>query len=89
MPEVLWTNYLQYKATLRGFDLPTLEHIVRRSSERYFDTDTGRSVVIGRHDQQLVMIPYEVEDNTITPVTVQVTTRQQIRFRLQTGRFTL
>lgn len=89
MPVIVWTDYLQYKARLRGFDLVKLEHIVRHSSERYFDTDSGRSVAIGRHDQQLVMLPYDEEDNTITPVTVHVTTRQQIRFRLQTGRFTL
>lgn len=89
MPKIVWTIYLQYKARLRGFDLLKLEHIVRHSSERYFDTDTGRSVVIGRHDQRLVMIPCDVEEDTITPVTVHVTTRQQIRFRLQTGRFIL
>lgn len=86
---IVWTNYLQYKARLRGFDLLKLEHIVRHSGERYFDTDSGRAVVIGRHDHQLVMIPYDVEDDTITPVTVHATTRQQIRFRLQTGRFIL
>lgn len=89
MPVIVWTDYLQYKARLRGFDLLKLEHIVRHSSERYFDTDSGRLVAIGRHNQQLVMIPYDVEDDTIIPVTVHATTRQQIRFRLQTGRFTL
>lgn len=86
---IVWTDYLQYKARLRGFDLLKLEHIVRHSSERYFDVETERAVVVGRHDQELVMIPYDVEGDIITPVTVHATTRQQIRFRLQTGRFTL
>ncbi len=82
-----WTDYLKYRATLRGFDLTKLEEIIRHSSERYFDTETGRHVIVGRHDQQLVMIPYETREETIIPVTVHAITRQQIRFRLNTGRF--
>jgi hypothetical protein len=83
-----WTEYLKHRAAIRGFDLEKLEHIIRHSSERYFDTETGRHVAVGKHDEQLVMIPYEVEREIITPVTVHATTRQQIRFRLNTGRFT-
>lgn len=87
MREIIWTDYLKYRAELRGFDLAKLEYIIRYSSERYFDTETNRAVVVGRHDRLLVMIPYEVENDTITPVTVHATERQQIRFRLSTGRF--
>ncbi len=87
MATIVWTEYLQYRAKLRGFDLAALEHIVRYSSERYFDTETGRTVVVGRDGKQLLMIPYEATDETITPVTVHAITRQQIRFRLRTGRF--
>ena len=83
-----WTEYLKHRAAIRGFDLEKLEHIIRHSSERYFDTETGRHVAVGKHDEQLVMIPYETEQEVITPVTVHATTRQQIRFRLNTGRFT-
>jgi hypothetical protein len=36
-----WTEYLKYRAAIRGFDLEKLEHIIRHSSERYFDTETG------------------------------------------------
>ena len=89
MPSIVWTEYLNYRLELRGFDLARLEHIVRHSSERYVDTETGRTVVVGRHDKQLVMIPYDVDEETVTPVTVHVITRQQTRFRLQTGRFTI
>ena len=88
MPGIVWTQYLQYRAELRGFDLTKLEHIIRHSSERYFDTETELTVVVGRHNRQLVLVPYEVEGDTITPVTVHAITRQQIRFRLQAGRFT-
>ena len=88
MSNIVWTEYLQYRAELRGFDLAKLERIIRHSSERYFDTETGRTIVVGRHNKQLVMIPYEVDSDTITPVTVHAITRQQIRFRLRTGRFT-
>lgn len=47
-----------------------LEHILIHSSERYYDTETGRSIVAGRHERQLVMIPYEVDGEIVTPVTV-------------------
>ncbi|MDF5738454.1 MULTISPECIES: hypothetical protein [unclassified Nostoc] len=47
MPEIIWTSYLRYCASGRGFDLDLIENILRFSSERY---------------------------------------RQQIRFRLKTGR---
>jgi hypothetical protein len=83
-----WTEYLKYRAALRGFDLAKLEDIIRHSTERYLDTETRRVVVVGRHEQQLVIIPYDVDDDTITPVTVHAITRQQIRFRLRTGRLT-
>ena len=88
MLTINWTEYLKYRAVLRGFDLAKLEDIIRHSTERYLDTETRRVVVVGRHEQQLVIIPYNVDDDTITPVTVHAITRQQIRFRLRTGRFT-
>lgn len=61
MPVIIWSDYLKYRAALRGFDVATLEHIIRHSSERYLDTETGRSVIVGRHESQLVMIPCEIE----------------------------
>jgi hypothetical protein len=85
---VVWTDYLKYKARLRGFDLTKIENIVTYSSERYSDTVTGRHVAVGRHDNKLVMIPYEMDENSIIPITIHVTTRQQINFRIRTGRFT-
>ena len=88
MPVIQWTDYLRYRAKLRGYDLTRLENIIRHSEERYFDTETERAVVVGRHEQQLVIIPYEVREDLITPVTVHAITRQLIRFRLRTGRFT-
>jgi hypothetical protein len=84
---ITWTDYMRYRAELRGFDLEKLEQIVTHSTERYYDTETGRAVVIGRYDEKLVIVPYEMAENMITPVTVHTTTRQQINFRLKTGRF--
>jgi len=55
---VVWTDYMRYRAELRGFDLSRIEEIVRYTSERYFDTATGRHVAIGRHDKTLVVVPY-------------------------------
>ena len=84
---IIWTDYLKYRAALRGFDLEKLEEIIRHSAERYFDTETERHVVVGRHNLQLVIIPYDIDNDTITPVTVHTISRQQIRFRLNTRRF--
>ena len=84
---IIWTDYMRYRAELRGFDLAKIERIIRFSPERYLDTATGRRVVAGRHDVALVLIPYETDEQSVTPVTVHATTRQQIRFRLKMGRF--
>ena len=84
--DIEWTDYMQYRASLRGFDRAKIEHIVRHSTERYYDTATLRRVVVGRHDNRLVCIPYDQAGERVTPVTIHVTTRQQINFRLRTGR---
>jgi hypothetical protein len=89
MGKVFWTEYLQYRAHLRGYEPAVVEQIVLFSEERYFDGDTQRMVAVGRHGDHLVVIPYEHEGDTFTPITVHATTRQQINLRLRTGRFKL
>lgn len=84
---IIWTDYMKYRGRLRGFELSLVEDIVRYSSERYIDMETQRLVVVGRYNERLVLIPYEREDQDVTPVTIHVTTRQQINFRLRTGRY--
>jgi hypothetical protein len=85
--EVAWTGYLKYRAALRGFELSKIEQIVKSSKERYVDAATNRPVVVGRCGKTLVVIPYEVSEDVLTPITVHATTRQQIGFRVKTGRF--
>ena len=85
--EIVWTEYIKYRAKLRGFDIAKIKHIVQYSTERYYDVATQRFVVVGRHDKTLVLVPYECEDDKVTPVTIHATTRQQINFRLKIGRF--
>ena len=86
--KVFWTKYLIYRAELRGFDISILEHILRYSEEKYFDTATRRMVAVGKHRGNLVMIPYDITDDlTVTPVTVHATTRQQVAYRIKSGRF--
>jgi len=87
MLTVSWTNYFKHRARLRGFDLAAVEQIVKFSEERYFDTATQRKVVVGRHRNRLVMVPYEQEGEAMIPITIHSTTRQQITFRLRAGRF--
>ena len=87
MVNIVWTNYFRYRAERRGFDLNSVESILRFSGERYYDVETNRFIVVGKHKTQLVMIPYERNDIEITPITIHATTRQQIQFRLKTSRF--
>lgn len=84
---IIWSDYIKYRAGLRGFELTKVENVLRYSDERYFDTVTRRIIAVGRHDDLLIMVPYEKEGSKITPVTIHATTRQQISFRLKTGRF--
>ncbi len=86
--KLVWTNYMKYRVDLRGFDLAIIEKIVRHSSERYLDTATNRSIVVGKHNDALVLIPCERDGEQVIPVTIHTTTRRQINFRLRTGRFT-
>jgi len=53
-----FTEYLQYRAKIRGFDLKQLEDILRYSPERYYDTETGRSIVVGKYQDKLILISY-------------------------------
>ena len=86
-PSIIWSDYIKYKADLRGFELTKMENILRYSGEKYYDTITRRMIAIGRQDEHLVMVPYEEKGNAIIPVTIHATTRQQINTRLKTGRF--
>lgn len=85
--QIRWTNYLVYRMTLRGYQKSKIETIIRSSSERYFDTETRRSVIIGKHGNKEVIIPYDIEGKNIIPVTIHAISRQQIRFRKLSGRF--
>ncbi len=85
--DVAWTEYLKYRATLRGFDLSEVEQLVKTSRERYVDTATTRHVVVGRCGNTLALIPYEARGDIVTPITIHATTRRQIEFRVKAGRF--
>jgi len=84
---IVWNDYVIYRIGKRGFSFATIEEILRHSSERYFDVATHRMIAVGKHDDRIVMIPYEIAGDAIVPVTVHATNRQQVKFRLKTGRF--
>ena len=85
--QIIWTDYLIYRANLRGYHIEKIEKILRYSDERYFDVATNRLIVIGRHNDLTVMIPYERIKETLIPITIHVITRKQINYRLKSGRF--
>jgi len=80
------TDYLKFRAELRGFDLLLIEQIIRYGPERYYDVETRRVIAVGDHGNKLVMIPYDETEIELIPVTIHATSRQQIKFRLTTGR---
>ena len=84
---VVWTDYMRYRAELRGFDLARIEELVRYSQERYMDSATRRLIAVGRCANHLIMVPFEAEQGMIRPVTAHVTTRAQIDARVKSGRF--
>ncbi|XCN71160.1 MAG: hypothetical protein Q3M24_12630 [Candidatus Electrothrix aestuarii] len=84
---IVWTEYMKYRLSLRGYDPAVIEEILRYSSERYADTQTERMIAVGQHDNLLVMVPYEIRGNEIIPVTVHATDKKQITARLRSGRF--
>lgn len=61
---------MRYRAERRGFDFELIESILRFGNERYYDVETDRRIVVGKHKTQLVMIPYEEDETQITPVTI-------------------
>lgn len=85
--QMIWTEYLDYRMKTRGYDKEKIEHIIRYSSERYFDTETRRNVVTGRHGTKEVLIPFDKKGKTVVPITIHAISRQQIRFRILSGRF--
>ncbi len=85
--DIEWTDYFKHRVQLRGFDLAAVEHILRYSTERYVDAATERLIAVGHHGRHLVLIPYERREDTMIPVTIHVTERRQIAFRVSTGRF--
>ncbi len=88
MKEVVWTEYFRYKVKLRGFNLANVEEILRHSTERYYDNVTERVVVVGKDAGVMVIIPYEDDEEcSITPITIHATSRQQIKYRIKSGRY--
>jgi hypothetical protein len=65
MPTIVWSDYIRYRAKLREFSLERVEEILNHSSERYFDSETHRMIAVGKHDNRLVVIPYDEEGGII------------------------
>lgn len=60
-------DYLKFRADLRGFDLLLIEQVIRHDSERYYDVETQRVIVVGEHGNKLVMIPYHETETELIP----------------------
>jgi len=51
-----------------------------------YASDDGR-ILLTINRNRLILIPYEENDDIITPVTIHETDRKQINFRIRNGRF--
>ena len=49
-------DYMMYRMKERGYEAAKVEEIIRHSAERYTETESGRTVIVGRHDELLVLI---------------------------------
>ncbi len=87
MKPILWTAYLEYRCQTRNFRLEAIENIIHSPERLYYDVETARIVAVGKHDNKLVLIPYEETETGITPVTIHATSRRQINLRVRSGRF--
>ena len=87
MKDIVWTEYMEYRSSIRGIDLDVIKHIVRYTSERYIDNETHRRLAVGKHKNAIVLVPHEESDTSLTPITVHPTTRKQINLRVKTGRY--
>jgi len=85
--DIKWTYYFEHRCIQRHFDIEKAESIIRYSTERYFDVDSNRFVVVGSLDNRLILIPYEENEDVVIPVTIHETDRKQINFRIRNGRF--
>ena len=54
--QIRWSEYMLYRIKKRGYDAAKVEQIILHSAERYTDTESGRTVIVGRHDELLVLI---------------------------------
>jgi len=78
---------MNYKIRIRSFEAASIETILTSTLERYIDVQSGRFIAIGSIGNTLVTIPYELDQDTITPVTIHACSRKQINFRLKVGRY--
>jgi hypothetical protein len=86
MTHNILTEYFRFRLQLKKYEFDKMFGIIKCSIEKYYDTETGRTVVIGKHIDKLVLIPYEITEESVIPVTIHVITRQQINFRIKPGR---
>ena len=81
------TDYFSFRIKLRKYNIENVIELLKHSTEKYFDTETNRNIIVGKHKNKLVLIPYEEDGDNVIPITIHATSRQQIKFRLTTGRF--
>ena len=80
------TGYFRDRCRARQYTSERILEILRTSTERYYDHESGRMVKIGIHVKDLVIVVYDQDNNVVTPVTVYETSRQQIRSLINEGR---
>jgi hypothetical protein len=55
--KIYFTEYMNYRVNQRKYDLIQINEILKYSSERYIDCETGRKIAVGNHHEKLVLKP--------------------------------
>ena len=90
--EVIYSRHLQFRMQMRGIPEKMPERIYRESQQRYYNHHTLRRVAVMevQHNRRrtLMMIAYDQFAEHADLLTIHPITKDQIRERLRTGRWT-
>lgn len=90
--QVHYSEHLKFKLQVRHISEKLPERIYRQAKQRYFDHETGRHVAIlsaiYHNHRWLMMIAYDEFEAYIEIVTIHPIEKQQIRSRVNLGRWT-
>ena len=88
---VEYSEHLKFRLQMRHIPEKLPERIYRQAKQRYFDHETGRHIAIlsttYHNRRHLMMIAYDEFEDRVEIVTIHPVEKQQIRSRVNSGRW--